>query len=518
MFSRIPYSVLRFVFGLVERIGPLAAFVNRMLINIIVNRARNRPHPYSTVHDYTSWRSLTDREWSGRHLRAAPRAAYPDVAEVARIFERPEGGQRLCPKSTCLFPAFAQYLTDGFLRTVTDETVEDRLRRNSSNHQIDLSPLYGRTHAQTLILRLRSEEAGRRGRLKSQMIGAEEFAPFLYDGDAVKPEFADLDPPLGQSNLSDGSAKRAALFAFGGDRANSVPQVAMMNTLFLREHNRLAGELESRYPHWDDDRVFETARNIVIVIFIKIVVEDYINHIAPIPFRLRADPKAAWRAKWNRPNWITTEFSLLYRWHALVPDELAWGAVRRPVGSTFLDNRPLIEGGLAQGFVDMSGQRAAELGPRNTGDSLIHVEKASILQGRATEMASYADYRRYISGFRPRRFDEITSDPETAARLEAIYEGDVRKVEFFPGIFAEDRTANSPLPATILSMVALDAFSQALTNPLLSEHVFTPDTFTPYGWEEIQRTGLLRDVVARNAPLGDAAFIGMTWPGWRPET
>ena len=64
----------------------------------------------------------------------------------------------------------------------------------------------------------------------------------------------------------------------------------------------------------------------MIVEFIKVVVEDYINHIAPIAFKIRADPSGAWNAGWNKPNWITTEFSLLYRWHALVPDRITWGS------------------------------------------------------------------------------------------------------------------------------------------------------------------------------------------------
>ena len=68
----------------------------------------------------------------------------------------------------------------------------------------------------------------------------------------------------------------------------------MMNTLLLREHNRVAGELETRNPDWDDERVFQTARNIIIPMFIKIVVEQYINHITPAPFNLAADPQVAW--------------------------------------------------------------------------------------------------------------------------------------------------------------------------------------------------------------------------------
>ena len=64
-------------------------------------------------------------------------------------------------------------------------------------------------------------------------------------------------------------------------------------------------------------------------------------------------------------------------------------------------------------------------------------------------------------------------------------------------------------------MVAVDAFSQALTNPLLSEHVFHEDTFTKFGWDTIHSTGKLRDVLERNSPggLGDAR-ISMTQADW----
>ncbi|MEM7528347.1 MAG: peroxidase family protein [Pseudomonadota bacterium] len=515
------YRVQERLFAIVEAIPPLRNLINRWAINRVVNRARARPHPLSTEAPYTSWTGLTDRRWSGRHLPPAPRADQPDPEALTALFARSDDTQRLCPKSTCLFPAFAQYLTDGFIRTESKNLVpedgapDDRLKRNTSNHEIDLCPLYGRTREQTQALRECSNTPGRKGRLKSQMIGIEEFAPFLYKNGAVDPQFENLDPPLGVEKTTE--ARRAKLFAFGGDRANSVPQTAMMNTLFLREHNRLAGAIEAANAEWDDDRVFETTRNTVIVLFIKIVVEDYINHISPLPFHLRADPSVAWDAPWNKPNWITTEFSLLYRWHALIPDELTWDGEALPVQKTFMNNDLLIRAGLLQGFADISAARAGELGPRNTAAPLLEIERDSILQDRLCELASFSAYCEYLGQPRPDRFSDISSDEEVTSMLAGFYNR-ARDVDFHVGLFCEDRVPNSPLPNLVLLFVALDAFSQALTNPLLSRHVFKPSTFSLVGWRAIRATGTLRELVDRNVPGGAGdTFIGMTRQDWVPE-
>ncbi len=218
-----------------------------------------------------------------------------------------------------------------------DESEDVRLR-NTSNHQIDMCPLYGNNAAQTDALRLRSDASGRRGRLKSQKIDGEEWAPFLFENGVKKPEFAAVDDPLGVDPPTMPPAQLARIFAFGGDRANAAPHVAMLNTLFLREHNRLAGLIEAAQPGWDDERVFQTARNTVIVEFIQIVGEEYINHISGEVFQLQANPVVAHRARWNRPNWMTTEFSLLYRWHSLIPDHLTWGGTPYDIPSMLRNN------------------------------------------------------------------------------------------------------------------------------------------------------------------------------------
>ena len=82
-----------------------------------------------------------------------------------------------------LFPTFAQHLIDSFIDTVyeydKDGKVKFHWEKTGTPHDIGLLTLYGKTFEQTRQLRLKSEKEGEKGKLKSQLINGEEWAPFL---------------------------------------------------------------------------------------------------------------------------------------------------------------------------------------------------------------------------------------------------------------------------------------------------------------------------------------------------
>ena len=62
-----------------------------------------------------------------------------------------------------------------------------------------------------------------------------------------------------------------------------------------------------------------------------------------------------------------------------------------------------------------------------------------------------------------------------------------------------------------MRMVGYDAFTQALTNPLLSPQLFRRETFSDVGWDAIHETRSLDDVFRRNtrAREGQRASLGL---------
>src|SRR5688500_7943499 len=208
---------------------------------------------------------------------------------------------------------------------------------------------------------------------------------------------------------------------------------------------------------------------------------------------------------------------MLYRGHSLVPNTITWNGRDCAVEKTFMNNQLLLDAGLRRAFTDMSGQRAGRLGPFNTPEPLLGLEARAIDQGRLAELAPYTDYREYVSLPRPQNFDDVSRDVRVVDFLRNTYER-VEDIEFYVGLFAEDPVPNSPLPPLILRMVGVDAFSQALTNPLLSRYVYKEETFSAPGWKAIHSTARLRDIVDRNTrfdPSGDL-HIGLTLGDWEP--
>lgn len=143
---------------------------------------------------------------------------------------------------------------------------------NQATHYLDGSMIYGANDEMAWALRAFSD-----GKLSSQMKNGYEFLP-------------QADEPLQQCQVSSDTptcyksgnfvlsfvtvtlclkviqvVEYPCLCLLLGDvRVNLHPQLAVMHTIWLREHNRIAGNLTLLNPDWDDETLYQEARRIVI--------------------------------------------------------------------------------------------------------------------------------------------------------------------------------------------------------------------------------------------------------------
>jgi prostaglandin-endoperoxide synthase 2 len=517
-------DVLRLVPG-----GP--RLVTSAFVSLLADATPPRPRPFTMWGDYTSWVSLTDRSFTGRHLPPAPAdRALPTETQVLELFRRPPGKERPSTDTTVMFMLFAQWFTDSFLRTERSDW-----RKNTSTQEIDFCQIYGISEARTRMLR--SMEGGR---LKSQQIDGQEYPPFLFERTpsgaySVKPEFKGLhDEDFLLDSLLAGVRDRQKdlFFAVGLEHGNSTVGSTALDVLMLREHNRIAGLLGEEYvtgrerPSWPrsmspedlDERLFQTTRMIMIVLLLKLVVEEYIRHIAPHDPPLKVVPGMAAKKPWNRSSWIAVEFNLLYRWHMLVPDSVTTDDGVVEAKSFLRDNNELVlERGIEWLMAQCSRSRAAWIGLFNTPAFLTDrwapdhpaVEERSIALMRFARLETYNAYRQRF-GMPPKTsFADLTGDPVVQERLAELY-GDIDNLEWYVGIWAEDHPEGQMMGELLTVMVGYDAFTQALTNPLLAPQVFTEATFTRAGLRIITSTRSLQQILARNAADPSAAFTRFT--------
>lgn len=87
------------IWDLIEAVGPANRAVNKGLTNLAIYKFPTRPNPLSTLADYTSWDSLTDRTFDSRHLPATTSSAVlPEIEGFKGLFTREQLIES--PKST----------------------------------------------------------------------------------------------------------------------------------------------------------------------------------------------------------------------------------------------------------------------------------------------------------------------------------------------------------------------------------------------------------------------------------
>jgi prostaglandin-endoperoxide synthase 2 len=515
------------------KVRSIRRFVSREYTDYLASSTPARPHGYSLWGEapkpstgegetaaYIAWPTLTDHAFSARHLPPAsseprpveppPPAALPPGEKkwdaTTELWRRPD--QMVpCQRSSVLFAFFAQWFTDSILRI----DPRDR-RRNTSTHHIDLCQIYGLDEKTTRLLRRLSNGEKEKGQLAHRIVpssrGAQQYPDLLCErtkeGNVIVKERYRALPYAGNlPALLDGfePERMEHLYATGLERGNSSIAYVAISTLFLREHNRLCLELEERNPQWDDERIFQTARVVNIVILLKLLIDEYINHILGERLFL-LEPGFAERRSWYRHNWIALEFDLLYRWHGLVPDELRLDGKPRPHKEFRNNGRLFEELGLARVLEDTSQQRAGRIGLGNTPLFLLGAEYESVRMSRLFRLQSFNEYCKRFSMAPLRSFKELTRDEALAARLAAIYPS-VDDVELLVGLFAESADPGVLFGPLMARMVAYDALTQIYSNPLLSSEIYGEGTFTRYGLDQIEATTSLQALVSRNVP-GDA--------------
>ena len=70
--------------------------------------------------------------------------------------------------------------------------------------------------------------------------------------------------------------QRRRRFVSGDVRADEIPGLLGLHTVFVREHNRVAKFFRDSYPGWSDDDVFQYARWINIAQFQNVVYREYL--------------------------------------------------------------------------------------------------------------------------------------------------------------------------------------------------------------------------------------------------
>lgn len=485
-------------------------FVSKIATNALSNSTNPRPNTHSlwspigeqTPSQYLSWHSVTDKRYFDLHMRPEnkqyieslptnkPSEQFP-FGDVTHLFSRGDNFKK--GRSSVFFMFFAQWFTDGFFRSNFHDG-----RQTTTNHNIDLAQIYGVNEEVALMLR-----TCQGGKLTSQQINGEEFPDALgeinEDGKwQVKEKYQNL-PYIKDKDVYNkviavvAEEKKINLYATGLERGNSILGNICFSTLFLREHNNICHELANVYPHWNDDRLFHTARIINTVILMKLVIEDYVNHIAGVNI-LRMDPSFAEKQEWYRTPWIAAEFNLLYRWHSLIPDNLQLDGQ----GEKLVANYGLLrEKGLGTIFSAASKQSAGKICLQNAPDFMLPIERVMIEKGRQWCLPSYNEYRTQFSMDKVTKFSQFTEDKNLQNKLKSLY-GDVDKVELTVGLFAEE-SKNEPITGGLLTkMVAYDAVTQIYTNPLLAKINYTTENFTPEGMARINKTKTFQDLIDRN--------------------
>jgi hypothetical protein len=356
--------------------------------------------------------------------------------------------------------------------TTGTSTSNPRQQINHITAYLDLSQIYSSDPAITDILRLHRD-----GLMKTSPGNMLPYdtAPYFTPDQVTMLNMAN-DP---------GAVTTDKLFATGDRRGNETLELTMTQTLFVRNHNRIAAELQALHPNWSDEQLFQEARKL------NIAEEEIITYYGYLPDLLGPTaiaPYAGYDPTVNAG--ISTEFSTVgFRFgHSLLSnlihrDGNDGQALTDSVSlaSDFFDPNLLNPAGIQDPLTGLlSTDIGAPLKGSADGDAqamdLFAVNEVrnllfgngkfggqdliarDIQRARDHGIGTYNQVRMAYHLSPAANFSDISSDPTVQAELAAAY-GTVANVDPFIGGLAEDHVAGADM-GPLFRNILVDQFTR----------------------------------------------------------
>ncbi|XP_059141342.1 prostaglandin G/H synthase 2-like [Physella acuta] len=475
---------LKWIWDIINNVEFLHNYVLKR-IYLLRSNVVDSPALYETEHAYPTIGAFLNKTYYARTLPPVPLECptpmgvkgpkeLPDVnLLVEKFFTRTKF--RPEPMGTSVLMAFfAQHFTHMFFKTDYTKGVG----YTWGGHGVDVSSIYGKDTEVELWLR-----SGVDGKLKMQTVNNEEYP--MYNKDVpVKMTYAPNVPEHHR-------------FAMGHPFYGLLPGLFLYQTIWMREHNRVCDILKGEHPDWDDERLFQTGKLIILGETLKIVVEDYVQHLANYNIEIKFKPTVLFGEHFQYQNKINAEFNDLYHWHPLMPDEFNISGTIYPMKDFMFHSELVLKHGTASFTESLSRQRAGHMSHHNHGPSTIGVVRDTILHGRKLRYQSLNNYRRRFNLEPYESFEDLTGEKEMAAELEKLYL-DIEAVEFYVGILVEKRRVKNLFGSTIVEIGGPFSVKGLMSNPICSRHYWKPSTFGGEVGFNIIKTATLKSLFCNN--------------------
>ncbi|PNJ53761.1 prostaglandin G/H synthase 2 [Pongo pygmaeus] len=462
---------------------------NAIMSYVLTSRSHliDSPPTYNADYGYKSWEAFSNLSYYTRALPPVPddcptplgvkgKKQLPDSNEIVEKFllrrkfiPDPQG-------TNMMFAFFAQHFTHQFFKS---DHKRGPAFTNGLGHGVDLNHIYGETLDRQHKLRLFKD-----GKMKYQIIDGEMYPPTVKDTQAEM-----IYPPQVPEHLR---------FAVGQEVFGLVPGLMMYATIWLREHNRVCDVLKQEHPEWGDEQLFQTSRLILIGETIKIVIEDYVQHLSGYHFKLKFDPELLFNKQFQYQNRIAAEFNTLYHWHPLLPDTFQIHDQKYNYQQFIYNNSILLEHGITQFVESFTRQIAGRVaGGRNVPPAVQKVSQASIDQSRQMKYQSFNEYRKRFMLKPYESFEELTGEKEMSAELEALY-GDIDAMELYPGLLVEKPRPDAIFGETMVEVGAPFSLKGLMGNVICSPAYWKPSTFGGEVGFQIINTASIQSLICNN--------------------